>query len=41
MTVFARSSESYRSVVESSGSLNQPSVLKAADGRRYVSSPWV
>ena len=33
MTVFARSSESARSDVESSGSLNHPSVLNAGDGR--------
>src|SRR5438552_1739418 len=39
MTVFARSTESARNEVESNGSLNQPSVLKAGEGRRYTSKP--
>jgi len=39
MTVFARSIESERSVVDNRGSLNQPSVLNADAGLRYTSNP--
>src|SRR5690349_21714119 len=39
MTVFARSSESALSEVETRGSLNQPKVLNAGDGLRYTSKP--
>src|SRR5579871_3979455 len=39
MTVFARSMVSARSEVDSRGSLKNPNVLNAGDGRRYTSNP--
>src|SRR6266571_404852 len=39
MTVFASDKVSARSVVDTRGSLNQPSVLNADAGLRYVSKP--